>query len=89
LPGIIEKLRNLFLDNHPCPVFLDEIQFAPEVVGGLKRRVDQRREKPGQYVLSGSQQWEVMRLLAESLAGRAVFLDSDRPGSWGGTSQLE
>lgn len=66
---------DLFLDNHPPPLFLDEIQYAPEVVGALKRRVDKRRRTPGQYVVSGSQQWEVMRRLADSLAGRAVFLD--------------
>ena len=66
---------DLFLANHPSPLFLDEIQYAPEVVGALKRRIDNHGRGPGQYVLSGSQQWEVMRSLAESLAGRVVFLD--------------
>ncbi len=65
---------DLFLDNHPAPIILDEIQYVPELVAALKRRVDQNR-KPGQYLLTGSQQWHVLRSLAESLAGRAVFLD--------------
>lgn len=65
---------DLFLDNHPPPIILDEIQFAPELVAALKRRVDKDR-RPGQYLLTGSQQWHVLRSLAESLAGRAVFLD--------------
>lgn len=65
---------DLFLDNHPPPVILDEIQFAPELVAAIKRRVDKDR-RPGQYLLTGSQQWHVLRSLAESLAGRAVFLD--------------
>lgn len=65
---------DLFLDNHPPPVILDEIQFAPELVAALKRRVDKDR-RPGQYLLTGSQQWHVLRSLAESLTGRAVFLD--------------
>jgi hypothetical protein len=65
---------DLFLDNHPTPIILDEIQFAPELVAAIKRRVDQDR-RPGQYLLTGSQQWQVLRSLAESLAGRAVFLD--------------
>lgn len=64
----------LFLDQHSTPLFLDEIQYAPELVPALKRRIDKNRA-PGQYVLSGSQQWEVMRTLAESLAGRVVFLE--------------
>ena len=64
----------LFLRNHKTPLILDEIQYAPEVVPALKRLVDENRQ-PGQYILTGSQQWEVMKHLSESLAGRAVFLD--------------
>ena len=64
----------LFLDNHPAPLILDEIQYAPELIPALKRRIDQNKE-PGQYVLTGSQQWSVMKSISESLAGRAVFQD--------------
>ncbi len=74
----IENARadgDLFLDNHPGPTVLDEIQYAPELVAALKRRVDAVGDRPGQYILTGSQQWQVMRVLAESLAGRAVFID--------------
>lgn len=65
---------DLFLDNHPAPLVLDEIQYAPELVAAIKRRVDRQR-LPGQYVLTGSQQWAVLRTASESLAGRAVFLE--------------
>ena len=65
---------DLFLDNHPAPLILDEIQYAPELVAAIKRRVDRTRQ-PGQYVLTGSQQWSVLKSASESLAGRAVFLD--------------
>jgi uncharacterized protein len=65
---------DLFLDNHPTPLVLDEIQFAPELVPAIKRRVDESRQ-PGQYVLTGSQQWSVLKTASESLAGRAIFLD--------------
>lgn len=65
---------DLFLDNHPAPLILDEIQFAPELVAAIKRRVDGDRQ-PGRYVLTGSQQWSVLKTASESLAGRAVFLD--------------
>lgn len=73
----IENARrdpDLFLDNHRTPLILDEIQYAPEVVSALKRRLDQNRI-PGSYFLTGSQQWGILRNLSESLAGRAVFLD--------------
>ncbi|MCD4748590.1 MAG: DUF4143 domain-containing protein [Thermoanaerobaculales bacterium] len=65
---------DLFLDNHPSPVILDEIQYAPELVAAIKRRVD-RTGEAGQFLLTGSQQWSVLRTASESLAGRAVFLD--------------
>jgi predicted AAA+ superfamily ATPase len=73
----IENARSepeLFLQNHPAPVILDEIQYVPELVAALKRQVDKNKGK-GQYFLTGSQQWGVLKSLAESLAGRAVFLD--------------
>lgn len=65
---------DLFLDNHRTPLVLDEIQCAPEVVPALKRRIDRDR-RPGRYVLTGSQQWGVLRAMSESLAGRVAFLD--------------
>ncbi len=77
---------DLFLDNHPPPLILDEIQYAPELVAAIKRRVDRSSSAgrrgtarvgrvAGMYVLTGSQQWSVLKSASESLAGRAVFLD--------------
>lgn len=65
---------DLFLANRKPPVILDEIQYAPEVVPAIKRRLEKNRAA-GQYLLTGSQQWNVMKMLSESLAGRAAFLD--------------
>jgi len=65
---------DLFLDNRRPPLVLDEIQYAPELVAAIKRRIDRDRS-PGQYILTGSQQWGVLKSMSESLAGRAVFLD--------------
>lgn len=66
----------LFLNNRRPPIIFDEIQYAPELIPAIKRRVDRDRSA-GQYLLTGSQQWGVMQSIAESLAGRAVFLDLD------------
>lgn len=64
----------LFLNNNPTPLVLDEVQYCPEVIPSIKRRVDEDK-RPGMYVLTGSQQWSVLKSVSESLAGRAVFLD--------------
>lgn len=66
------KDPELFLKNRPPPLILDEIQYAPEVVATLKRKIDLSR-KPGQYILTGSQHWGVIKQMAESLAGRTVI----------------
>ncbi len=71
----IEDARHdpdFFLQNHPPPVFLDEIQYAPEVLGAIKRRVD-RNKQAGQYILSGSQNLAVLKSISESLAGRVAI----------------
>ena len=64
----------LFLNNHKEPLILDEIQYAPELVSALKRRVDVDRH-PGRFILTGSQQWQVLKNISESLAGRAILLE--------------
>lgn len=64
----------LFLKNNPPPLILDEIQYCPELVPSIKRQIDSNK-KAGMYILTGSQQWSVMKSISESLAGRAVFLD--------------
>jgi predicted AAA+ superfamily ATPase len=72
--GNARRDPELFLDAHPGPTILDEIQYAPELVPALKRRVD-ASSKPGQYILTGSQQWAVLQTANESLAGRAIFIE--------------
>ncbi len=64
---------DFFLQNNPPPVFFDEIQYAPELLGSIKRRVDKERRN-GLYILSGSQNLSVLKTVAESLAGRVAVL---------------
>lgn len=62
-----------FLDLFPAPLVLDEVQFAPELLASLKRKVDQS-EAMGQYFLTGSQNFSVLKSVSESMAGRvAIF----------------
>lgn len=63
----------LFLQRFPPPVLIDEIQYAPELLPLIKLRVDQDR-RPGQFWLTGSQQFHLMQGVSESLAGRIGIL---------------
>lgn len=65
----------LFLQLHRPPLILDEIQHAPELLPAIKRRVDAQPGQKGQYLMTGSQQFAVLRGVQESLAGRALMLD--------------
>ena len=62
-----------FLDLHPPPAILDEIQYAPGLLRHLKARVDRHRGA-GQYLLTGSQTFPLMQSVSESLAGRAAVV---------------
>ena len=75
------SMRNLakndpetFIKTFPPPVFIDEVQYAPELFSYIKIQVDDRQQA-GDYWLSGSQIFRLMRGVSESLAGRAGLLD--------------
>lgn len=59
----------LFFRNHPCPLFIDEVQKENSVLEEIKLIVDESEER-GQFLLSGSQRLELMKGMSESLAGR-------------------
>ena len=58
-----------FFKNTPPPVFVDEIQYAPNLFPYIKMIIDEKKEK-GLFYLSGSQQFHMMKNVSESLAGR-------------------
>lgn len=63
----------LFMQRFPAPVLIDEIQYAPELLPYIKMAVDNDRT-PGQFWLTGSQQFQLMNNVSESLAGRVGIL---------------
>lgn len=65
-----EKEPAAFLQRHPPPVIIDEVQYAPALFRHLKAFVDEHRSRNGQFLLTGSQRFTLMKGLAESLAGR-------------------
>ena len=63
-----------FLEAYPPPVILDEVQYAPDLLPYIKERIDQRRSRRGQYLLTGSQNLLLISRVTETLAGRAAML---------------
>ena len=69
-----ESDPSLFLKTYQPPVVLDEIQYLPSLLPQIKIQVDNNRREYGQYVLTGSQLFPLMKGVSESLAGRiAIF----------------
>ena len=56
------------------PVILDEVQRAPQILLAVKRAVDTSRSA-GDFILTGSANLLLMKHVAETLAGRAIYLD--------------
>jgi predicted AAA+ superfamily ATPase len=65
----------LFLDSLPLPCIIDEIQYAPELLPYIKMYVDRHRDRTGQFILTGSQLFSLMKNVDESLAGRAAVFE--------------
>ena len=63
----------LFLELHPAPVLIDEVQYAPELFSYIKIKID-NGATPGSYWLTGSQSFQLMDLVQESLAGRTAVV---------------
>ena len=63
-----------FVNRLSLPVLIDEVQYVPEIFPYIKLRVDNLSEK-GQFWLTGSQQFSMMKNITESLAGRIVILN--------------
>jgi hypothetical protein len=60
---------------------------VPEVFAHVRSRIDRRPRRAGQWFLTGSQEWPLMRGVTESMAGRAAVLQL-LPLSWRETPKV-
>ncbi len=71
---LAKKDPALFMQRYTPPVFIDEIQYAPELLPYIKMAVDQSGNK-GDYWITGSQVFVMMKGVSESLAGRVGLIN--------------
>ncbi len=62
-----------FLNSFKDKVIIDEVQRAPDLFSYIQTKVD-KKNKPGMYILSGSQNFLLLRNISQSLAGRVGIL---------------
>jgi hypothetical protein len=66
---------NGFLDQfNEKTVILDEIQYVPEILQYIKIRIDKNKNS-GTWIMTGSQQFHLMKNISETLAGRIAVLE--------------
>ena len=65
----------LFLAQGAGRMLIDEVQYAPQLFKHLKVAIDADRSLRGQFILSGSQKFELMREVSDSLAGRVAVVE--------------
>ncbi len=70
-----EENPTTFLNRFKKQVIIDEIQYAPSLFRELKIKIDEDRSARGKWILTGSQQFSLMRHISESLAGRVRILN--------------
>jgi uncharacterized protein len=69
-----EENPSRFLDRLAGRTIIDEVQYAPSLFRELKIRIDENRTDYGKWILTGSQQMQLMKEVSESLAGRIGIL---------------
>jgi predicted AAA+ superfamily ATPase len=74
-PDIIARFRadpHSFIEEIRPPAILDEIQNVPEILGYVRTQIDRSPNKKGRWLLTGSQEFPLMKGATESMAGRAA-----------------
>ena len=72
-----EQAPREFLNGYTTPLIIDEVQYAPSIFRYIKLSVDERKragEQGCHYLLTGSQHFDLMKNVSESLAGRAGIM---------------
>ncbi len=64
----------LFVSTLKLPVIIDEIQYLPELLNYIKIHIDNDRVN-GRFLLTGSQMFNVMQGMSETLAGRVALFE--------------
>jgi uncharacterized protein len=64
---------SMFFQIYKAPIFIDEVQYAPELFTYIKIMID-NNGNAGDFWLTGSQVFKLMSGVSESLAGRVAIL---------------
>ena len=70
-----ESDPKLFFESIGQNVIIDEIQYVPQLTSYIKIAIDARRNVKGRFIITGSQQFHLIKNLGDSLAGRVAIFE--------------
>lgn len=79
--ALAKKSPSKFLDAHPAPLIIDEVQYAPKLFDAIESRINKtirlngRASSFGSFVLTGSQRYDLMKGVSESMSGRIAIIE--------------
>lgn len=73
--NLITQSPELFFEQYPSQIIIDEAQEYPTLFKILRSVIDQNREQKGRFILTGSSSPEIMAHLSDTLAGRVGIIE--------------
>ena len=68
-----------FLESHPWPLIIDEVQYVPSLFDVIEGIVNDQKRKTGNnkgmYILTGSESYNLIQGITESMAGRVAIIN--------------
>jgi len=71
----LDRDPEFFLQQHPEHIIFDEAQLSPVLFEILRGTIDQDRNKPGRFIITGSSSPELLTHISETLAGRIATIE--------------
>lgn len=71
----IDDDANLFFQQHPGQVIIDEAQAVPKLFKVLRGVIDEDRKHHGRFILTGSSSPALLTQISESLSGRIAIIE--------------
>ncbi len=77
--GLAIKDPEMFLQLNPCPLIIDEVQYAPNLFDRIEAIVNKQKFETGNnygmFVLTGSEVYKLMEGVTQSMAGRVSIIN--------------
>lgn len=79
--ALARRSPSKFLDSHPAPLIIDEVQYAPKLFNAIENKINKamrsngRASTFGSYILTGSQRYDLMKGVSESMSGRIAIIE--------------